>query len=227
MREGSEAGRVGRRLIGGGAVDRDDDETAVGDLEHRAIAKGELAGAKARGVEIDAAEDCRAEQHAMGVGDQGAARFKPVVAGEIDQRRGRACVAANGLEDLEHRAIGVRAGADIRAELVSPDRRAEQVAVGVGDQADDPLGGIVEANQGGERAVAGGGLDEFEHRAVAVGAAARGRAEQIAVGVRDQPADWAGAIVAVEINQRCGDAGITAGGLDEFEHRAIAVGAAA
>ena len=69
---------------------------------------------------------CRAEQVAVGVGDQAALRVSAVGAVEADQRGGRAGVAGGGLDDLEHRAAVVRPA--VRC-------RAEQVAVGVGDQA--------------------------------------------------------------------------------------------
>ena len=68
----------------------------------------------------------RAEKVAVGVGDQAGLWERAVRAVEADQCGGRAGVAAGSLYDLEHRAVVVRA-----ARLGG----AEQVAVGVGDQA--------------------------------------------------------------------------------------------
>ena len=55
-----------------------------------------------------------------------AVRIGTIGAVEADQGGGGAGVAAGGLGDLEHRAVAVRPAAGCRAE---------QVAVGVGDQA--------------------------------------------------------------------------------------------
>jgi hypothetical protein len=78
----------------------------------------------------------------VGVGDQAAERLATVCAVEKDQGCGGAGVAVRGLGDLEHRAVVVR-----------PARgcRAEQVAVGVGNQAAGRVATVcaVEADQGG------------------------------------------------------------------------------
>ena len=71
---------------------------------------------------------CRAEQIAVGIGDQAAkGKSAPaVVAGEADKRGGRAGVAGRSFGDLEHSA-----DADRAAHLGCP----EKIALGVGDQA--------------------------------------------------------------------------------------------
>jgi hypothetical protein len=112
-----------------------------------------------------------------------------VVAVEADQRGGRAGVSAGSLYNLEHRAEAVRA---------AKFRRAEKVAVGIGDQtALRQIVVRVEADQRGGRAgVAGRGLDNLEHRPFVVRAAERGRAEQVAVGIGGQTAFRTSAVEA-------------------------------
>ncbi len=92
-------------------------------------------------------------------------------------------LAGGGLGDLEYRAVALRA-----AGLC----RAEQIAVGVGDQA--ALRGCVavEVDQscGGARVARGGKcavIDDLEYRTVAVRPAVLRRAEQVAVGVPSMP----------------------------------------
>ena len=105
-------------------------------------------------------------------------------------------------------------------------RRAEQVAVGVGDQAAVGCGtvGAVEADQGGGGAgVAVGGLGDLEHRAVAV------RPRQVLScrtgrrGRRRSGCRRIGTVGAVEADQGGGGAGVAVGGLGDLEHRAVVV----
>ena len=161
---------------------------------------------------------CGAEQVAVGVGDQTGQRLGPVGAVEADQGGGAAGVAVGGLGDLIHRAIAI-----------SPALRcgAEQVAVGIGDQAGKREGTLgadaVEADQGGGAAgVAVGGLGNLEHRAAAVRPAYVCRAEQVAVGIGDQAAVRYCTVGAVEVEQGSGGAGVAVGGLGDLEHRAVA-----
>ena len=79
--------RMAKRLMG--------TEAAAGDLEHRAVA-------------VRSALRCRAEQVAVGVGDQVGLRSSTVGPVEADQRDWGAGVAVGGLGDLEHRAVAVR-----------------------------------------------------------------------------------------------------------------------
>src|SRR5215470_1104793 len=81
-------------------------------------------------------------------------------------------------------------------------RRAEQVAVGVGDEAANRTRAVgasgerAKVVEGGRGAgVAGGGLDYLEHRAVET--VPRGRTEQIALGVGDEAGPWVAAISAI------------------------------
>src|SRR5262245_25402063 len=83
-------------------------------------------------------------------------------------------------------------------------RRAEQVAVSVGDQTSDRFSTVwtVEVDQsGGGAGVAVRGLGNLEHGAVAVGSAQGCRAEQVAVGISDQAAERKATVGAVKADQ--------------------------
>jgi hypothetical protein len=117
--------------------------------------------------------------------------------------------------------------------------RAEQVTVGVCDQGGKGFCACavraVETDQrvwdiGVDRRGDRAGILHLEHRAVVARAAALGRAEQVAVSIRDQPGIGQFAVGAVEGDQR-GQSTIVEwrsyrAGILHLEHRAIAVRAA-
>jgi len=162
----------------------------------------------------------RAEQVAIGVGDEARNRSGAVGAAQVDQCGGRARVTRASLFNLKHSA---------EKEGAAEFCHAEQVAVGIGDQAGHRFYavGAVEADQRGRRAgVTGRSLGDLEHRADADRPALICRPEQVAIGVGDQAGQWTGAVGAVEADQRGGGPRITTSSLGDFEHRAVAVRAA-
>jgi hypothetical protein len=175
----------------GAGVDRRGDRAGVLDLKHR--------------TQTDHATTlCRAKQVAVGVGNQPSmGKCSVWGAVEVDQCGGCAGVDRRGdrssVLDLEYRTGPYAAGRAC----------AEQVAVGVDDQ---PGGiglfvvGAVQADQHGR----GAGVDRrgdragvlnLEHRAIAVRAAIRSRAKQVAVGVDGQWALGIPDIGAVELTK--------------------------
>ena len=181
--------------IGGQRAEVDQGSGGVGvaacgldDLEHRAAA-------------IRPAYVCSAEQVAMRISDQAGCRTSAIVCrAEASQNCGCAGIAAGDLGEFEHRADG-------EASLVnckSPSRRAEQVAIGVKDQATartrsiGAIGQGAEADEGrGGAGIAVIGLLDLKHRPAetnkiardaAMCPAAGGRAEQVAFGIGDQAA---------------------------------------
>ena len=187
-------------------ADAGDLETGVGQLEHGA---GIVRSAGIR----------RAEQVAFRVGNQAGVGKLPVEPGEAGQRDRRAGVGAGNVGNLEHRAPIVRSAIE---------RGAEQVAVGVHDdtvRGKRPVAAIERGECDRRAGIAAAGLDEFEHRAVTVGAAALGGAEQIPGGIDDHRAVRACAIRGIEVDQHGRRAGVTVGGLGDLEDRALIVGA--
>src|SRR5262249_58991677 len=125
------------------------------------VAVGCLGDFEPRAVAVRPADYCRAEQVAVGVGDQAAVRIATIdsVDVEADQGGRSAGVAGSGLDDLENRTSVVVTNVVCRTTLGC---RAEQVALGISNQTAERLGtvGSVEADQGGGGAgVAGSGLD--------------------------------------------------------------------
>jgi hypothetical protein len=131
--------QAAERIVTVGVVEADQGGGGAG------VAVGGLDNLEYRAVAVGPAYGCRAEQVAVGVGDQAAERTGTVGVVEADQGGGAAGIAVGGLGDLEDRALVVRP---------APNRCAEQVAVGVGDQGAvrrDTVG-VVEADQGGRGA---------------------------------------------------------------------------
>src|SRR5271165_653813 len=169
----------------------------------------------------------RTEQIVAGVDGQAGA-WKPAIAGvKADERDRSGGVAILGLSDLENRA------APVGTYLISPapDCRAEQISMAVKDRAGSGVLaiGVVEADQdGGGVGVALRGLGNFEYGAapviaIRIRAAEICRAEQIAFVVGDQAPKRIRTVGAVEAEQDCWSASVTAPGLDDLEHRAQTV----
>ena len=104
---------------------------------------------------------------------------------------------------------------------------AEQVAVGVHDQAPHrrkSIGQVSEAGQGdGGAGVTRGSLHDLKYGAAIYRAAAFCRPEQVAAGIGDQAPDRH---IDLEVHQCGGRAGVSGWRLRDFEHRAAAVRAA-
>ena len=111
------------------------------------MAGGDLSNLEYRAVVVRTADLCRAKQVAAGVGDQAAVRRIACGVAEVDQGVGGAGVACGGLRDLERRAI---------IPAPAPLCRAEQVSVGIDDQAAERsvTVGVIEADQGRETVIA-------------------------------------------------------------------------
>src|ERR1700722_15714564 len=117
-----------------------------------------------RSVLVDAPAGGRPEQVAVGVGDEAGLGIGAVGAGEAPKRGRPARIAGRGFGHLQHCPVAVSAALK---------GRPEQVAVGVGDEAGLRTCAlvVVEADQrGGLVCIAGRGLGDLEHRAVAISA---------------------------------------------------------
>jgi hypothetical protein len=151
----------------------------------------------------------RPEQVAVGVGDQAAA------GADVGQCDGRAGVAGRRIDDFEHRAKASRP-----SKSVAPNRSPLPSAI------------RLPADVAGERdrraRVTGCGFDDLEYGSRVIGAASVPRAEQVRLW-RPQSGspEWKGAVRAVEADQRRWGVRVTACGLLDLEHGAVAVAAAA
>ena len=106
--------------------------------------------------------------------------------------------------------------------MLRPRRRAEQVTVGIGNQAGKGLGPVadVEAEKG-RGSVSTAIVDELEHRANEICSAGECGAEQVTVGIGEQAGIGSRPVAEVEAEK--GRESVSAAMVDELEHRAIAI----
>jgi hypothetical protein len=141
-----------------------------GQLEHRAQA-------------VRSAIECRAEEIPGGAGDQTASWVGPVLAVEAD-KGGEGVAASAVIYEFEYRAVIGRTTIHRRAEQI-PGSVESQLANRLGPAAD-----AIEAGQRSQRVAACAIVYELEHRAIAVRAALRCRAEEVPHGIGDHTALW-------------------------------------
>src|SRR5271166_6495490 len=185
------------------------DKAATGQLEHDALP-------------VSSAPSCCAEQIACSVGEQAASGPGAVETVEADQGGGGADVAPLALGELEYRARVVRPA--IRG-------RTEQIVAGVDGQAGawkPAIAGVKADERDRSGRVAIPSLSDLENGAapviaIRIRAAEICRAEQIAFVVGDQAPKRIRTVGAVEAEQDCWSASVTAPGLDDLEHRAQTV----